>query len=121
MPQSDCDQSAEGGGEAGNLSALLRSTLGAVAFVKLCEALGGTRVYIPVTISDDHPIAQAIGSEAAERLRRYFYRDTIRIPLGRDERALHYRANGLSMAKIARKLGMTENSISKMFKRLGSI
>jgi hypothetical protein len=42
----------------------------------------------------------------------------IRVPLSRDLRATHYRAQGCSFAVIARRLGLTESGVRGLFKRL---
>ncbi|MES2987657.1 MAG: hypothetical protein V4808_07110 [Pseudomonadota bacterium] len=100
------------------LTEQLKSLLGEAAFVALAEAFGGTRLYVPHTIPADHEIARAIGIEAAARLSKRLAPDTIRMPLARELRARHYRAHNLSNAAIARKLGLTEGGVEKLFKRM---
>ena len=99
------------------LTAHLRAILGDDGFVRLCEALGGTRVYVSWRLGDDGEVVQAVGREAADKLSREFAPATIRVPLAHRERALHHRAQGLSDVQIARRLGMTENGVGKLFKR----
>ena len=101
-----------------NLSETLLALLGADSFVALAEAFGGTRLYVPHGIDADHEIAQAIGMDAAQELSRRYAPDQLRIPLAREARARHYRAQGLSHAQIARKLGLTETAIDKIFARM---
>lgn len=91
--------------------------LGREGFVMLCQELGGTRVYIPYVPRDDNDIVGAIGREAAEKLCRALAPATIRVPLARRERALWFREQNLSDARIARKLGMTEGGVGKLFAR----
>nr|WP_277924248.1 LuxR C-terminal-related transcriptional regulator [Sphingomonas sp. CROZ-RG-20F-R02-07] len=43
--------------------------------------------------------------------------DVVRVPLAREQRALHYRAIGKSNAQIARALGITESAVDKLFRR----
>jgi len=100
------------------LTANLKALLGERSFVALAEAFGGTRLYIPHTITPDHEIARAIGFELAVKLSKRYAPDTLRVPLAREDRAVHYRANGLSNVQIARKLGMTEAGIDQMFGRM---
>lgn len=95
----------------------LRGILGDEAFVALCQELGGTRIYIPYNLRDDNDIVCAVGREAANKLSRALAPATIRVPLARRERALHFRAQGLSNARIARRLGITENGVIKLFNR----
>jgi len=99
------------------LTSHLRAVLGEEAFVRLCQALGGTRLYVPYKLPDGHDLVAAIGREAAERLSRAFAPALISLPLARRERALFYRARGLSNARIALKLGLTERGVSRLFSR----
>jgi len=101
----------------GQLQIHLRAVLGQEGFVHFCQALGGTRVYIPYTMRDDNEIVAAIGRELAEKLSRALAPATIRVPLARRDLALHYRAAGLSNAAIARKLRVTESGVAKLFGR----
>lgn len=104
----------------GELSNDLKLLLGEASFVALAQAFGGTRLYVPSNIPADHEITQAIGAEAADLLSRRYSPATIRVPLARNERASHYRALGMSNAAIARKLGMTETGVDKLFSRMAS-
>ena len=99
-----------------HLSRHLMQILGEAGFVRLCQELGGTRVYIPYTCRDGSDLADAIGTEACEKLSRALAPATIRVPLARRERALFYRVHAdLSNAKIARKLGITEGAVNRIF------
>lgn len=95
----------------------LQHLLGEQAFVGLVEAFGGLRLYVPTSITSDHAIARAIGSEAAQLLASRYAPAVIRVPLARKVRAMHYRASGASNAAIARKLGMTEPGVEQLFER----
>jgi hypothetical protein len=103
---------------AGALTRHLRAILGDEHFVLLCQELGGTRVYIPYTMRDDNEIVAAIGRDAADKLSRAMAPATIRVPLARRERALYFRAKDFSNAQIARKLGITESGVNKLFSRM---
>lgn len=85
--------------------------------VALAEAFGGTRLYVPVKMTERNRIAKAIGMDAALRLWEGIGVGTFRVPLAREVRVRHYRAKGLSTSKIARKLGITETGVSKLLKR----
>ncbi|MBV1917594.1 MAG: hypothetical protein KUG65_05990 [Sphingomonadaceae bacterium] len=95
----------------------LIAILGQEAFVRFCQEFGGTRVYVPYKMREDSGIVEAIGMEAAEKLSRLLAPAAIRVPLARRERALWFRGRGLSNARIARLLGMTETGIEKLFTR----
>lgn len=104
--------------EDGQLSAELRTILGEDAFVRLCQEFGGTRLYVPLIVRDENAIVRAIGLAPARKLTHALAASTIRVPLARAERAAHYRRNGLSNGRIARKLGITESGVLKLLKRL---
>lgn len=100
-----------------HLTLQLQSILGTDGFIRLCQVLGGTRLYVSYSFRDDHELVEAVGRELADKLSRAMAPANIRVPLARRERALHYRAQGLSDAKIARLLGITENGVGKLFRR----
>lgn len=99
------------------LIARVREVLGTESFVLLCQELGGVRVYLPMKIPDNHDIVAAIGRDLAEALSRELAPAWLRVPLARRERALYFRDKGLSNARIARKLGITESGVNKLFGR----
>lgn len=98
----------------------LIALLGDHGFIALAQAFGGTRLSIPQEIDADHEIHAAIGAENATRLADRYAGHVIKVPLAREKRARHYRAGGLSNARIARKLGMTETGVEKIFARMDS-
>lgn len=100
-----------------SLTTYLRAILGDDGYVLLTQALGGTRVYVAHKMRDDSDVVEAIGRDAADKLSRAMAPATIRVPLARRERALYWRSKGLSNAAIARKLGITETGVDKMFAR----
>jgi hypothetical protein len=96
----------------------LEALIGEAALVRLAEAFGGTRLYVPVKMTARHPIAKAVGMDAAQQLSARLAPDYIRVPLAREQRARHYRAAlACSNAEIARKLVMTETGVEKLFAR----
>lgn len=99
------------------LKAHLRAILGEEGFIRLCQEFGGTRVYVPKKPAPGSELVNVLGQDLAVKLSRAMAPDTIRVPLARRERALHYREIGLSDAKIARLLGITENGVGKLFAR----
>ncbi|MEA3264151.1 MAG: hypothetical protein U9R07_11790 [Pseudomonadota bacterium] len=103
--------------DPGKLKLELQAILGEAGFVRLCQELGGTRLYVAYQLRDDNDVVEAVGRELADKLSRALAPATIRVPLAKRERALFYRRQGLSDAKIARKLGMTENGVGKLFAR----
>jgi len=100
-----------------HLTDQLKDILSEEAFALMAQELGGTRVYVPSRLSDDNEIVQAIGRASAEALSKALSGATIRMPLARHERALYWRGQGLSNSRIARKLGITEGGIDRLFAR----
>lgn len=96
----------------------LVEVIGKEGVIALAEKFGGTRLYVPKTVEIDSEIVQAIGLDAAGALSARYAPDVIRIPLAREYRAVHYRCQGYSNAKIAVKLGLTESGVNRIFKRL---
>ncbi|TIV64899.1 MAG: hypothetical protein E5V89_28895 [Mesorhizobium sp.] len=98
-------------------SAELLGLLGADAFLRLAEEYGGTRLYIPRS-GDTTDLAKQLGAKAACKLGERYAGTYIRVPLAREHRARHYRQIGQSNAEIARRLGMTETGVDKVFGRM---
>lgn len=96
------------------LTAVLIELLGAGGLVRLAEYKGGTRLYVP-SAGDGGALAGMIGAEAARALSARYGGDYIRVPLARELRARHYRAAGASNAEIARRLGMSESGVDRLF------
>lgn len=96
----------------------LEELIGEEALVRLAEAFGGTRLYVPARIDARHEIAQAIGLEAARALSARLAPDVIRVPLAREQRARQYRAAQMTNAQIARRLGINETSVNRLFQRV---
>ncbi|MFN3676183.1 MAG: hypothetical protein ACK4TC_09400 [Sphingomonas pseudosanguinis] len=92
--------------------------IGEAAFVRLAEAFGGTRLYIPNKLTPDHEIVEAVGKDAAILLVERFAPDQLKVPLAREIRARHYRARGWSNTRIARALGITERGVERLFHRV---
>jgi hypothetical protein len=96
------------------LSAVLIDLLGAEGLVRLAEHKGGTRLYVPAA-EDGSALADMIGADAARALVSRYGGNYIRVPLARELRARHYRAAGASNAEIARRLGMSESGVDRLF------
>ncbi|MER8924152.1 hypothetical protein [Mesorhizobium sp. M0802] len=63
-------------------------------------------------------LAEAIGEDAAQKLIDRYAGAFLRVPMARELRAAHYRAQGLSNPKIAVRLGIVETSVDKLFRRM---
>ena len=98
----------------------LQTLIGEEALIRLAEAFGGTRLYIPTKMGAKHAIARAIGLEAAQRMTARLAPDTIAVPLARDLRARHYVAQNRTAAEIARALGITERGVERLLVRIAA-
>jgi len=96
----------------------LIALLGIDGLIALAEAFGGQRLYVPQAIPDDHVIAKALGKDLAAKISDRYSRFSIRVPMVRKIRAQRYRADGLSNARIAKKLGITEPGVDYIFSTL---
>lgn len=108
-----------GAKEVGLTDALLR-LLGPSGLVVLAEQFGGTRLYIPAQ-PENGKLSGELGVEIVAKLSRRFGSDYISVPLARELRARHYRAAGCSNAEIARKLGLAESSVNRLFSRMDNV
>ncbi|PHP17649.1 hypothetical protein CG471_21750 [Sphingobium sp. IP1] len=96
----------------------LSELLSAGQMVRLAEIYAGTRLHIPQKATDSHALVQAIGRDGFLKIAQRFGTDTIKVPLFRELRVNHYRASGMSHAKIALRLGLTEQAVDRIVKRL---
>lgn len=99
----------------------LVAIIGPDAALALCEARGGTAIYIPhPPITPEHQLARLIGVEATMRLAasaEAHAGDMLKVPLGRDWRIAIYRDAGLSHARIALLLGIDENTVHRSLQK----
>lgn len=95
---------------------------GAGAAARLVAEFGGGRLYIPEKPSPGDSITQAIGYVAAMRLASVFGGERVWLPsdAGRalSLRIAALRAQGLSVARIARRVGCSERYVYKVLARL---
>jgi DNA-binding transcriptional regulator LsrR (DeoR family) len=99
------------------LSAELKKLLGLDDFVRLAEAYGGTRLFVPARDAETK-LARTLGQAVAARLAERYAGTYLRVPLAREERARQYRQRNASNAEIARRLGITESGVDKLFSRM---
>lgn len=93
---------------------LLEAVIGDDAARRLAERFGGTRLYVPRSPGEHHPITVTIGPEAAKRLASEFGGAApIDIPMLSclRQRIIELDGQGMARAKIARAVGRTERRI----------
>jgi Homeodomain-like domain len=85
----------------------------------LARRFGGTGLYVPRRIGDNHPIAVVIGRAAADRLAAWAGATTLSIPKQPERRArvldLH-RRGALTVAQIARETHYTERHVYRLLR-----
>lgn len=92
--------------------------IGRDATIRLANEFAGTRLYVPLRPKPSQELTVAIGEDAMQALVARLGGSTIRVPLYRELRAQFYRAQGLSNARIAARLGVTEGGVNKIFRRV---
>lgn len=98
------------------VSGELKKLLGLDDFVRLAEAFGGTRLFVPAR-GDRTKLERALGQDVAELLAERYAGTYLQVPLAREERARQYRERGASNSEIARALGITERGVERLFQR----
>jgi hypothetical protein len=98
--------------------ARLVETIGEEATLRLLEARGGTRLWIPVE-AEAGVLASIVGLDAAVKMYGKYGRGEIKVPLGRPWRVLCYIAMGLNRQQAALKAGCTENTVHDILTRFG--
>ncbi len=87
--------------------------LGTETALALVENFGGTLIRVPKDPPASHALLDALGDVGMARLVAYFGGDRLAVPLARQWRFKLYTARGLTRRVIARKLGVTENTVYK--------
>jgi hypothetical protein len=100
--------------------AWLTDLVGPAPLLRLIEAHGGTRLYIPKDPNQGMPIARLLGLDQARALAQRCGGDFLKVPLARNWRVRLYRARGDSYPAIARALGITESQVSKILTAAGA-
>jgi DNA-binding NarL/FixJ family response regulator len=91
----------------------LAEAIGEEAALRLLEARGGTRVYIPHQPKASDALASSIGLPAAIGLSQIYGGDRLEVPnpTPRKVRVLELRSHGLSIDAIAHQLGCTRRRV----------
>ncbi|MCF4125021.1 transposase [Methylobacterium sp. SyP6R] len=111
------------------LPPILRSiadAAGLAAALKLAQAKGGTRIYVPHRVTEGHWLAELVGLAAAQEIARLYAGENIDIPLGLTGSAQNARRAvrealdaGASVAQAARAAGVTERTVYNLRSREG--
>lgn len=105
---------------------LVAEAAGVEAALKLAQAKGGIRIYVPHKIPPDHWLLPLIGPAGAEALQKHYAGEKIALPLGlsgvlQNARLAARQAldEGASVAQAARVAGLSERSVYAMLSRDG--
>ncbi|WP_235889711.1 hypothetical protein [Brucella haematophila] len=104
--------------ENNSLIAELIDLLGEEGLIRLADAHAGIRLYVPSPSNVSRSqLVDSLGSDIVTKLSRRYGGDGFTVPLIRDMRARRDRDQGLSNAQIARRLGIREDAVEKIFNR----
>lgn len=100
----------------------LAEAIGTDAVYRLCDALGGSKVYVPAAIGSNHVIAAAIGVEAAATLAEFYHGAWLDLPKPnkRRQRAIELlEQDKLTVREVALQTDYTERQIYVFRSRMG--
>ncbi|MDL2332858.1 hypothetical protein [Brucella inopinata] len=104
--------------ESNSFVAELIDLLGEDSLIRLADAHGGIRIYVPSPSNVGRSqLVDTLGLDIVTKLARRYGGDGFTVPLIRDLRARRDRDQGLSNAQIARRLGIREDAVEKIFNR----
>ncbi|MBI0530071.1 hypothetical protein [Sphingomonas sp. TX0522] len=95
----------------------IAAVIGARNFVRLCEALGGAKIYVPRLIGPTHAISHAIGAKEAMVFAEHFHGMWIDLPKAhlRRQRVLELARSGtMTIADAARACDYTERRVYQL-------
>lgn len=101
------------------MMAELAQVIGAEAAHMLALRFGGTRLYVPYSIGEHHPISVAIGASAANALAMYAGGSALDIPkqaARREKVRALARGRTLTIAQIAVETSYTERHIYRLLR-----
>lgn len=87
--------------------------------LRLIESFGGTVIYVPQVPNQGSPLTLALGRDEARALAAALGGERVKVPLAKYWRIQLYKAQGLSYAEIARKLGTTEGVVWRHLRDAG--
>jgi hypothetical protein len=101
---------------------LLIEVLGLDDTLRLIEARGGTKMWVPLGVNNSSAKLRAdleaeFGEAMARALIRGFGGDRISVPLCKEWRTALYASRGMTHAEIARKVGLHADTVWRRLKR----
>lgn len=104
----------------------MAQAIGQDAAASLIEHFGGTSLYVPRKVADDHPICRSLGRQNADRVVAWAGGGTLPVPKGDNLHALHdsiVRArteDGRTVAQIARGHNLSERQVYRILRKARS-
>lgn len=105
--------------------ARLAELIGLSATLRLVEARGGTRVYVPERATGDHWLARLVGLPALTLLVEHYQNESLELDRGaaavraaRDRRMAGEHAEGASTASLALQYGLTQRQVFNILARV---
>lgn len=92
-------------------AAWLADVVGREAAFALCEARGGTRLYVPHAAPEDGELIRLIGRDAAAALASKRGGEQIKVPRAAEWRVVVLRRANLSYDEIALRVGVTADAV----------
>ncbi|MDX1755866.1 MAG: Mor transcription activator family protein [Marinobacter sp.] len=96
----------------------LVDVIGLVAALQLVECVGGTRIWVPQTVTQDHPLVKWIGQDAAEALADHVCGGELGVPrcadalrAARNTAICESRSKGVTVGRLALECGLTERQV----------
>lgn len=100
---------------------VLRRECGEDVADRFHDAFAGQNIYVPMKIDVDHPIAAAIGLDAATALVAACGGVKFEVPTNRQRRIRALFAKGASINEIATELAITHRGVRRQLRQLGLI
>lgn len=102
-------------------------TIGRPAAIELCRAWGGRALYVPSTMTTQHPIALTLGFEAASKLSAEWGGDLLHVPserralaAARDDSIVLEWQQGETISAIARRFGLSRFRVQQILDARGA-
>lgn len=95
----------------------LAQVIGSQNVMRLCEALGGTKIYVPRFIATNNPISLAIGAKASVLLAEHYHGIQIDLPKAhaRRRRVIELALSGeMTVAEAARACDYSERRVYQL-------
>lgn len=103
----------------------LGETCGLLLVVHIVAVYGGTRLWVPNTLPEDHELVRRLGADYAKQLHEYAYGTYIEVPRSlvskkfRNQMIKEMAANGVKQGDIARLSGCCDRTVRNVLTHTG--